>query len=257
MTPTVKAMAITAGATKAATEPTTATPAPTFRRWRHAGFAVLALVHGPLSVAVWPLVPRILDTQGWSPELDVLTRTVPVCFVVFVAWLAFELFDTRSGVTVFPRRWTDVGVVVLVAFALRELIMAWLLATGPDVQIDEALRRWTGHYMGDDGQLFLGWVVVSALINAVGEELVYRALLLRALEGFMGSWSALVVQALVFELVHVFVYGLGFHGGVWFVVALIYGVAFQRTRSLAVPVVLHATTSVVFDLTVWALATRG
>jgi membrane protease YdiL (CAAX protease family) len=58
----------------------------------------------------------------------------------------------------------------------------------------------------------------------------------------------------VFELVHVFVYGIGFKGGVWFIMALIYGYAFQRTRSLAVPVILHAGTNFLHHSSIWLLA---
>jgi membrane protease YdiL (CAAX protease family) len=63
-----------------------------------------------------------------------------------------------------------------------------------------------------------------------------------------------VMHALVFELAHIFVYGQGFRGGVWFIMALIYGCAFQRTRSIAVPVFLHATSLVLHHSSLWLFA---
>ncbi len=66
----------------------------------------------------------------------------------------------------------------------------------------------------------------------------------------MNSTRALVVHAALFELVHAFVYGMGF-SGVPFVGGLVLGWAFQRTRSLAVPTLLHATHNIVFFTLVW------
>lgn len=62
------------------------------------------------------------------------------------------------------------------------------------------------------------------------------------------------MHALVFELVHVFVYGYGFRGGTWFVMALVYGYAFQRTRSVAVPALMHATSLILYKVALWLLA---
>lgn len=46
----------------------------------------------------------------------------------------------------------------------------------------------------------------------------------------------------------------GFYGGTWFVGALILGYAFQRTRSLAVPVLMHAVHNILVATLVWHLA---
>jgi membrane protease YdiL (CAAX protease family) len=90
--------------------------------------------------------------------------------------------------------------------------------------------------------------------GAAAEELVYRALLQRALEGFLKPGLALALQALVFELVHLFVYGYGFANGFWFVAGLVYGYAFAQTRSIAVPTLLHAAHNVIFHALLWFLA---
>jgi membrane protease YdiL (CAAX protease family) len=67
-------------------------------------------------------------------------------------------------------------------------------------------------------------------------------------------WTGTMGGKPVFELVHVFVYGYGFRGGTWFVMALIYGYAFQRTRSVAIPVLMHATSLVLYKVSLWLLA---
>jgi membrane protease YdiL (CAAX protease family) len=76
-------------------------------------------------------------------------------------------------------------------------------------------------------------------------------LLLRALEGYMNRWFALILHAFVFEAVHLFVYDLPFQGGGWFVGALVFGYAFQRTRSLAVPVLMHAAHNILVITLAW------
>lgn len=100
------------------------------------------------------------------------------------------------------------------------------------------------------GELQIGWLAVCTLAFPSAEELVYRALLLRALEGYMRPNLALVTQAAVFELVHAYVYGYGLTG-VWFVIGYFLGASFQRTRSIAVPMLLHVVHNMLFFALVW------
>jgi membrane protease YdiL (CAAX protease family) len=219
------------------------TTSPVFHAKRHFVFACVALLEAPLAVNAWSLVESFLSSgYPWSVELELIT------------WLAFDRFDTGSGVTLFPKRWADIGALALIAYGIREAVSAGGLLHAPPALLAERKTLWIRAYLEFDGGLMFGWLILAALACALAEEIVYRALLLRALEGFMGRWSALVVHALVFELVHIFVYGYGFRGGTWFVMALIYGYAFQRTRSVAVPVLLHATSLVVYQVSLWLLA---
>jgi membrane protease YdiL (CAAX protease family) len=231
------------------------TASPPYHAKRHIVFACVALVHAPLAVNAWSLVESSLSGgYPWSVELEFISRLVPLCFATFIAWLAFDRFNTGSGVTLFPACWTDIGALALIAYWIREAVAAGILLQAPPALLTERKTQWIGAYIEFDGGLMLGWLTLAALAGALAEEIVYRGLLLRALEGFMGRWSALVMHALVFELVHVFIYGYGFRGGVWFIMALIYGYAFQRTRSLAVPVLMHATSLVLYKVSLWLLA---
>jgi membrane protease YdiL (CAAX protease family) len=231
------------------------TSAPAYHAKRHFVLACVALLHAPLSANAWSLVESFLPSgYPWSVELELISRLLPLCFALFIAWLAFDRFDTGSGVTMLPTRWADVGALVLVAYGIREAVMIGGLRRATPVRLTELKQEWIRAYVDFDGSLLLGWVILGAVAIALAEEMVYRAVLLRALEGFMGRWSALVMHALVFELVHIFVYGQGFRGGVWFIMALIYGYAFQRTRSIAVPVLLHATSLVLHHSSLWLFA---
>jgi membrane protease YdiL (CAAX protease family) len=231
------------------------TPSPEYHAKRHLVFACVALLHAPLAVNAWSLVESFLSSgYPWSVELELISRLVPLCFAAFIAWLAFDRFNTGSGVTLFPTRWADIGALALIAYGIREAVAAGILLHAPPALLAERKTLWMRAYIDFDGGLMFGWLIFAASVSALGEEIVYRGLLLRALEGFMGRWSALALHALVFELVHVFVYGYGFRGGVWFIMALIYGYAFQRTRSLAIPVLMHATSLVLYQVLLWTLA---
>jgi membrane protease YdiL (CAAX protease family) len=226
---------------------------PDFARRRHLVFALLALLHAPMAMATG-IVPRLVSTHPWTAQLDTLDRLIPLVFVAAIAWLAFEVFDTRAEVTVLPRRWADVGVGVVGVWLAASAVQIAALSQTSTAEIQAIAGRWTRSYTGEEGELLLGWLLVSILVSALAEELVYRALLLRALEGYLGRWTALLAHALVFELVHVVVYGYGFRGGAWAIAGVIYGYAFLRTRSLAVPVLLHAGTNLGFYVSVWWLS---
>jgi membrane protease YdiL (CAAX protease family) len=239
-------------ATDAGAEHTTS---PVFHAKRHLVFACVALLQAPLAVNAWSLVESFLPPgHPWSVELELIGRFLPLIFAAFIGWLAFDRFDTGSGVTLFPTRWADVGALALTAYGIREAVSVFGLMGASPVLLSERKSEYVRAYIEFDGGLMLGWLILAALAVALTEEIVYRGLLLRALEGFTGRWTALVMQALVFELVHVFVYGYGFRGGAWFIMALVYGYAFQRTRCVAVPVLMHATSLVLYKVSLWLLA---
>jgi membrane protease YdiL (CAAX protease family) len=231
------------------------TTPPVYHAKRHLVFACVALLQAPLAINAWSLVESFLPTDcPWSVEWELISRLLPLCFAAFIGWLAFDRFDTGSGVAILPTRWSDIGVLAVMAYGIREMVAGSILLRAPPELLTERKTEVIRVYLEFDGELMFGWLMLAALAVALTEEIVYRGLLLRALEGFMDRWSALVLHALVFELVHVFIYGQGFRGGVWFIIALIYGYAFQRTRSIAVPVLMHATTIILYEVSLWLLA---
>ena len=97
-----------------------------------------------------------------------------------------------------------------------------------------------------------GWIVVLVLVVALGapiiEELVYRGLILQALQSRLNDWLALLISALWFALIHlqpVQFFGL-------FAFALVLGICFQRTGRLGMSVYAH----IAFNATGLLLASR-
>jgi hypothetical protein len=85
-------------------------------------------------------------------------------------------------------------------------------------------------------------LVGSALFPAVSEELVFRGILFRWLEEFGGSWMALLLTSALFGASHlanpnatwIAALGLAFEAGVML------GAAYMLTRSLWMPMGIHA-----------------
>jgi membrane protease YdiL (CAAX protease family) len=242
------AVAVTVGTAENRVVATTRTE-PTFLRGRHLGFAVMGLAHAPMVGATWPIVMRVTNSRTWSAELAALNVSTQLCFAAFVAWLAFAMFDTNAGVTIWPKRWRDIGWPLAAWCVVQETYLAASIWTWPTEHL-LANERWLATF-SVFGDLRFGWLTACMLAAATAEEIVYRALLLRALEGYMRPIIALVVQAIAFELVHAYVYGSGGITGTWFIGGLVLGYAFQRTRSLAVPTMLHSAHNTLFLTMVW------
>jgi membrane protease YdiL (CAAX protease family) len=220
-----------------------------FQRGRHLALGLVALAHAPLVAATPSAVVRVTNAQTWSAELATVNAAIPLCFVAFIAWLTFVVVDTNAAVTVWPKRWRDIGWRLAAWCVGIETYFAACIWSRPAEYL-LTNQRWLATFT-DLGDLHFGWLAAAMLAAATAEEIVYRALLLRALEGYMNPTLALIIQAGVFELVHAYVYGYGSITGGWFVGGIVFGRAFQRTRSLAVPTLLHAVHNTLFFTAIW------
>ena len=85
-------------------------------------------------------------------------------------------------------------------------------------------------------------LIASALFPAVSEEMLFRGVLFRWIEEFGGSWAALLLTSCVFGAAHLMnpnastiaAVGIAFEAGVML------GAAYMLTRSLWLPMGLHA-----------------
>jgi hypothetical protein len=96
-------------------------------------------------------------------------------------------------------------------------------------------------FRGFAGLSGLGHALAVAIASAVGEEIVFRGVIFRRLEGALGTSIALVISAAIFGLVHA-----GNTGASWIstlAIALesgaLLGIAYAATRSLWLPIGLH------------------
>ena len=136
----------------------------------------------------------------------------------------------------------------------------WGLAAGAGVfALVVAVAAAVGVYRidgeGSTRNLLLA-LVASAIFPAVSEELVFRGILFRWIEEFGGSWAALLLTSAFFGAAHlanpnaswIAAVGIAFEAGVML------GAAYMLTRSLWLPMGLHAawnfTQGEVFDIPV-------
>lgn len=96
--------------------------------------------------------------------------------------------------------------------------------------------------------LTVGYLLQTTLVMVVfvglGEELLFRGILLTNLEKVLDARLALVMDALVFTILH-FTWRIVSEIVFVFLVGLLVGFIFQRTRSLLPPIILHAINNIV------------
>ncbi|MEO6602981.1 MAG: type II CAAX endopeptidase family protein [Polyangiaceae bacterium] len=115
---------------------------------------------------------------------------------------------------------------------------------------------------GDTNQLLVALMTI-AIVPGVAEELLFRGILFRWLEQFGGTWAALLLTSALFGAAHFFnpnatafsSFALACEAG------LLLGGAYMLTRSLWMPVGLHAawnfTQGEIFDVPVSGFDQRG
>ena len=109
----------------------------------------------------------------------------------------------------------------------------------------------------------LSALILAALVPAVLEEMIFRGILFRWLEEFGGSWTALLLTSALFGAAHlgnpnaslIAAVGIAFEAGVML------GAAYMLTRSLWLPMGIHAawnfTQGEVYDIPVSGTAVHG
>lgn len=181
-----------------------------------------------------------LGREVLFPTLIVATSAVSILFTLLWVGLRYPGQISRLFGRVRPSA-RDVGTgigVGIVAFlganvALSLVIQAVMERSGRELPVvQEQLQAALSHP-------FLGPVVIFSVIvlAPLGEELLFRGLLLTGLRRSLPFWAALVGSAFVFALTHVEWLAVL----VIFPVGLLFGWAYHRHGTLVVPIAAHAT----------------
>jgi membrane protease YdiL (CAAX protease family) len=115
---------------------------------------------------------------------------------------------------------------------------------------------------GDASRLAMA-LIATAIMPAFTEELLFRGILFRWIEEFGGSWLALVVTSALFGLAHIFNPNATWFSSFAIAVeaGLLLGAAYMLTRSLWLPMGLHAgwnfTQGEIFDVPVSGIDEHG
>jgi uncharacterized protein len=215
-------------------QPIEATPPPNSRIWpvlHHPGFRLLigiACVAGAIGLST--LVNTVLRVQG-DPWRSVLLSCVVAAIFVGVYAAFCRWFEHRPVVEFATRGWASqllIGIVMGAAIfsAVVGVIAAFggyqVLATrGPEVLVP---------------------ALAIAIVSGFTEEIVFRGIVFRLSEEWLGSWGALAISAALFGGLH-----LGNHNATWFAAVaiafeagILLAALYMITRTLWAPIGLHA-----------------
>ena len=203
--------------------------------WRVMDFPLVAMMLAVLLFAVaarlgylaGKLVPPLGQPADAVVHMLVMLGFVLPTYKLAIARLGERQRDDLPGATALP----DLGKGIAAGVVLFCIVAAGAASLGA--------YRIIGR--GDTGDLLLP-LIGTAIMPAFMEELLFRGILFRWIEEFGGSWAALLITAILFGLAH-----WANPNATWFSsfaiaveAGLLFGGAYMLTRSLWMPIGLHA-----------------
>ena len=190
----------------------------------------LGLIAIGLPMVVAPVAAVEVVAHFWL-DMDVLTLAVADCLAGLAGYAAFVRWVERRAMTELGGRlgWLELaGGLVLGAVLFGLTFGSIFLAGGVVLE---------GRSMAPD----LTYAAALALSAGVVEELAIRGVVFRLIEGWLGSWTALALSAVLFGGLHLTNPGASLFAAL--AIALEAGVmltaAFMVTRRLFLPIGLH------------------
>ena len=206
------------------------------------GQLLLQLLVGFGLVGTGVLSPDVIDPEAGGPLLLALVVASQafglLLAVTFLRWRGVGLRPLVGAVHPLGRLVGQGAGLGLLAIAGSTLIVSLLVAaTGSEASPDQVL---TGSIADSPLQILLA-VVAAVVLAPLAEELLFRGLLHRGLRRRLTLVPATAISSVLFAVVHidvVFSQPLALVGLV--LVGVILALAYERTGSLVVPVVIHA-----------------
>lgn len=223
--------------------------------WRPLGVVAVLVVGGLAALVTMKGFSALLGGPSRGTALVAVWGQALV--IVLASWLLVKRSASGTG-TPEGRSWFKTYLVSLglfITLGIRVLmLLVWLS------QVLGELPNQNQHPMMEmarEGPLgVLGWVlfiIPAALLAPIGEELLFRGVLLPWLSGWMGRVATLVVSAGLFAALHLF-YGV-FTGWIFFL-GLMLGWARLTSGQLRPSILLHATVNS-FALVMFARSLGG
>jgi len=211
----------------------------------------LAVVIGCIALATLVMRLMVPPIPGFARSLEFDLVAIPLLII------AYELIIRRLGEQ--PRDdYRDPNALKNLALGLGGGFLIFSVAVGVAALL--GVYRVTGE--GDASGL-LAAIIGPAIFAAVSEELIFRGILFRWIEAFGGSWAALLLTSAFFGAAHlanpnaspIAAVGIAFEAGVML------GAAYMLTRSLWLPMGLHAawnfTQGEIYDIPVSGTPVHG
>ena len=205
--------------------------------WRHPWFRLL--IHGLVLVLVGGLATVTTIILAGVDVLDRSWVTValtvgPAVFMLVFGALVVE--RRRPPVEIDPRRIGGIGVGLLLGAVMMLVIFGIIMALGG--------YRVEGTTTGYD---YAGAILLLGVQAGIFEEIVFRWILFRLSEEYLGTWLAMLLSAAFFGFVHIGNPDGTVLGGVAIMLeaGLLFALVYALTRSLWVVIGFHAAWNVV------------
>ena len=145
-----------------------------------------------LVIAAYVLVGRLIGRLRWTGISFPIAATVLLCIVLCGAFALYTRLVERRALTEFAARGA-------LAESLRGLLLG-LLVFSAMIGVLAAIDVYRVDGVGDASSLVGSFC--NALLAGVFEELVFRAVLFRILETWLGSYWALCISSVLFGAAH-------------------------------------------------------
>lgn len=164
---------------------------------------------------------------------------LPFAFVLAVTWACSRLRGDALATVGFGlgRRWfTEFALGSAAGLVMMASIVGIIAALGGVQLVPDPARSLAA----------LGWAAVAFAFVALFEETLFRGFLFQRLVDGLGAWPAQLLLALAFAGLHADNPGMSGATAFWATLdlglgAIVLGLAWLRTRSLALPIGLHLT----------------
>ena len=205
-------------------------------------FRFIQAIHLLSFSLLWLTLPLLLPVLGFWPQILLLPIIIYALVVTAIPNLRRSVLWLRAG-----RLTSDIILLILATVVLSSItLVGWYLQFQPN--ISSHLVMIPKLPMGLLPLACLGF----AMLNAAMEEIVFRGIIMQALDSALGAGNlTVVIQAGSFASFH---YLAGFPNGVWgfamvFVYGFMLGMLRRRAQGILAPWIAH----VLADITIFAI----
>jgi uncharacterized protein len=200
-------------------------------------FRFIQAIHLLSFSLLWLALPLILPTLGFWPQILLLPIIIYALVVTAIPNLRRSIFWLRSG-----HLTSDIILLILATVVLSSIaLVCWYLLFQPNISSHLAMIPKMPVWLLP--LACLGF----AMVNAAMEEIVFRGIMMQALDSVHGGGNlTVVIQAGSFASLH---YLAGFPNGVWgfamvFVYGFMLGVLRRRSRGILASWIAHVLTDI-------------
>jgi membrane protease YdiL (CAAX protease family) len=205
-------------------------------------FRFIQAIHVLLFSLLWLALPLIVQDLGGWPQILLLPIIIYALVVAAIPSLRRSISWLRAG-----RLTSDIIALILATIVISSIaLVSWYLLLRPNISSHLAMIPKMPTWLLP--LACLGF----AMLNAAMEEIVFRGIIMQALDSALGAGNlTVVIQAGLFAAFH---YVAGFPNGTWgFVMVFVYGLMLGVLRRRSQGILASWIAHVLADVTIFAI----